>query len=81
MSVCQRPGCGPRWWPGESPTPGAAAGQPTIIGTRDEVADVVARYQEAGADELIVPDHTLGRTARKQDTCDPFMHEVALAFR
>jgi len=58
------------------------AGQrPAIIGTPSEVAEIVARYRDAGADELIVPDFTLGSMARKKDTCDLFMQEVAPAFR
>jgi F420-dependent oxidoreductase-like protein len=58
------------------------AGQrPAIIGTPDEVAEIIARYRESGADELIVPDFTLGSMARKKDTCDLFMQEVAPAFR
>jgi F420-dependent oxidoreductase-like protein len=59
----------------------ADPGQPVIVGTPAEVTDIVAQYQEAGADELIVPDFTLGPLARKQDTCDLFMQEVAPAFR
>jgi len=59
----------------------ATAGRPVIVGTPSEVADIVARYREAGADELIVPDSTLGSMARKKDTCDLFMQEVAPAFR
>jgi F420-dependent oxidoreductase-like protein len=59
----------------------AAGQQPAIIGTPAEVADIVARYRDAGADELIVPDFTLGSMARKKDTCDLFMQEVAPAFR
>ena len=59
----------------------AAALQPVIVGTPAEVADIVARYRDAGADELIVPDFTLGSMARKKDTCDLFMQEVAPAFR
>jgi F420-dependent oxidoreductase-like protein len=61
--------------------PQAEPGPPVIVGTPGEVADIVARYQEAGADELIIPDSTLGSTARKKDTCDLFMQEVAPAFR
>jgi F420-dependent oxidoreductase-like protein len=56
-------------------------GWPVIVGTPGEVADIVARYREAGADELIIPDSTLGSMARKKDTCDLFMQEVAPAFR
>lgn len=59
----------------------AEPGHPVIVGTPGEVADIVARYQEAGADELIIPDSTLGSLARKKDTCDLFMQEVAPAFR
>jgi F420-dependent oxidoreductase-like protein len=56
-------------------------GRPMIVGTPAEVAGIVARYQEAGADELIVPDFTLGTLAEKKETCDLFMAEVAPAFR
>jgi F420-dependent oxidoreductase-like protein len=60
----------------------AAPGQPVIVGTPAEVADVIAAYQEAGADEIIVPDRTLGREmTRRKDTCDLFMQEVVPAFR
>jgi len=59
----------------------AEPGRPVIVGTPGEVADIVAQYREAGADELIVPDFTLGSMARKKDTCDLFMQEVAPAFR
>jgi F420-dependent oxidoreductase-like protein len=58
-----------------------APGQPVIVGTPGEVADIIARYRDAGADEIIVPDRTLGSMARKKDTCDLFMQEVAPAFR
>jgi F420-dependent oxidoreductase-like protein len=57
------------------------AGPPVIAGTPGEVADIVARYQQAGADELIVPDLTLGHGDAKKETCDLFMKEVAPAFR
>jgi len=56
-------------------------GVPVIAGTPGEMVDIVARYREAGADELIVPDLTLGSMDRKKDTCDLFMGEVASAFR
>lgn len=50
-----------------------------IVGTPAEVAETVARYREAGADELIVPAFTLGSLERAKDTCDLFMNEVAAA--
>lgn len=59
----------------------AQPGSPAIAGTPGEVADIVAQYQEAGADELIIPDFTLGSMARKKDTCDLFIEEVAPGFR
>ena len=52
-----------------------------IVGTPAEVVDIVARYRDAGADELIVPGFTLGATARAKETCDLFIEEVASAFR
>jgi hypothetical protein len=36
---------------------------------------------DAGADELIVPDFTMGPPERRRDTCDLFQAEVASAFR
>jgi F420-dependent oxidoreductase-like protein len=59
----------------------AGSGAPVIVGTPGEVTEIVARYRDAGADELIVPDATLGSLARKKDTCDLFIEEVAAAFR
>jgi F420-dependent oxidoreductase-like protein len=58
------------------------AGQfPVIIGTPTEVTEILGRYEAAGADELIIPDFSLGSAARKRDTCDLFLEEVAAAFR
>jgi F420-dependent oxidoreductase-like protein len=59
----------------------AAGGRPAIVGAPDEVVDIVGRYREAGADELIVPDFTFGSLARRKDTYDLFMEEVAASFR
>ncbi|MGH9046450.1 MAG: TIGR03560 family F420-dependent LLM class oxidoreductase [Acidimicrobiales bacterium] len=56
-------------------------GQPVIVGTPDEVVDIVARYRDAGANELIVPDFTLGSINRRKDTCDLLIEEVAANFR
>ena len=58
-----------------------AHGTRAIVGTPDEVTDIVGRYQEAGAGELIIPDSNLGPMARRKDTCDLFMEKVASAFR
>ena len=56
-------------------------GPPVIAGTPAEVTEIIGRYRDAGADEIIIPDSTLGSLARKKDTCDLFMTEVAPAFR
>ena len=59
----------------------ARPGRPVIAGTPGEVTAIVARYQDAGAAELIIQDVTLGSMAGKKDTCDLFMQQVAPAFR
>lgn len=59
----------------------AAAPRPAIAGTADEVRDSVREYAEAGLNELIVPDATLGRGDQKKQTMDRFIAEVAPAFR
>ncbi len=56
-------------------------GQAAIIGTPNEVVDIVASYRDAGADELIIPDFTMGSKSRRMDTCDLFAQEVAIHFR
>jgi F420-dependent oxidoreductase-like protein len=66
------------WVTAKRETPAA---QPVIVGTPSEVADIVGRYRDAGADELIVPDFTLGPMARRKETYDLFMQEVVPLFR
>lgn len=51
--------------------------QPMIAGNVSEVRDIVAAYQKAGVDELIVPDFTMGRGQQKLDTLDTFINDVA----
>jgi F420-dependent oxidoreductase-like protein len=60
---------------------GRELGQAAIIGTPAEVREVVAAYADAGVDELIVPDFTLGTGSRRSDTYDLFITEVARDFR
>jgi F420-dependent oxidoreductase-like protein len=55
----------------------APSDRPRLIGTVNEVADQVRAYIDAGADELIIPDWTLGEPARRADTLDRFITEVA----
>jgi F420-dependent oxidoreductase-like protein len=57
------------------------AGQAAIVGTPAEMVEIVGRFQEAGADELIIPDFTLGSGPRRLETCDLFIEEVARHFR
>ncbi|MDQ6696165.1 MAG: LLM class F420-dependent oxidoreductase [Actinomycetota bacterium] len=59
----------------------ADIGRSSIVGTPSEVTDIVGRYQDAGATELIVPDFTLGSLERTRDTCDTFIERVATSFR
>jgi F420-dependent oxidoreductase-like protein len=58
----------------------AGGDRPFIVGTPEEVTDIVGRYIDAGADELIIPDFSLGKIDRRKDTCDLFMEEVAAKF-
>lgn len=56
----------------DAPTP-----MPKIVGTPGEIKDIVAQYAEAGVNELIVPDFTLGDATQKRATMDQFMQLVA----
>ena len=55
----------------------ADPGRVSVIGTPAEVVETMAAYRDAGADEFIVPDFNLGPTARRKDTLDLFITEVA----
>jgi F420-dependent oxidoreductase-like protein len=50
--------------------------RPVIVGTPAEVVEQVAAYRDAGVEELIVPDWTMGKPARAKDTLDLFWTEV-----
>ena len=56
-------------------------GTPGIIGNVSELRDIVASYKEAGVNELIIPDFTLGKLIgagqEKLDLLDRFITEVA----
>ena len=56
-------------------------GRPTIIGSAKEVRETVRAYADAGVDELIVPDFTLGPRDAKLATLDVFQSEVAAELR
>lgn len=59
----------------------AAAPRPVIAGNTEAVRAVVKGYADAGVDELIIPDFTLGRGAARTATMDRFLNEVATEFR
>jgi F420-dependent oxidoreductase-like protein len=59
----------------------ADAGRVSVIGTPEEVVDIMGRYRDAGLDEFIVPDFTLGGMQRRKDTCDLFIERIAPALR
>jgi F420-dependent oxidoreductase-like protein len=56
-------------------------GRPMLVGTPEELVEVVAAYRDAGVDELIVPDFNLPQGAAKREIMDRFIEEVAPAFR
>jgi F420-dependent oxidoreductase-like protein len=53
--------------------------RPVIVGTPAEVVEQVAAYRDAGVDELIVPDWTMGKPPRAIDTLELFRTEVVPA--
>lgn len=56
-------------------------GRATIVGTPEEVIDIVGQYRDVGVDELIVPDFTFGPMDRKKASMDLFIEQVAPEFR
>jgi probable F420-dependent oxidoreductase len=52
-----------------------------IAGPPDRLADAVAAWREAGIDEVIVPDFTLGQGRERLDRMDVILNEVAAPFR
>ena len=47
-----------------------------MVGTPSEVTDIVHRYRDAGAAELVIPDSMESLSSWKA-TCDLFINEVA----
>jgi F420-dependent oxidoreductase-like protein len=56
-------------------------GRPVIGGTVEQVRATIQEYRDAGVDEIIVPDFTLGRGEARLAAYDRFMDEVASKFR
>lgn len=55
--------------------------RPCLIGTPAQLQEQVQGFVDAGVDELIIPDFTLGDPAAKDDVLDRFLAEVAAPFR
>ena len=55
--------------------------RPSLIGTPAQLQEQMAAYVEAGVDEVIIPDFTLGGGARQDELLDQFLAEVAAPFR
>ena len=58
-----------------------ASGRPVIAGDAEAVRAVIREYQDAGVDEVIIPDFNMGGAERKKATMDAFITDVAPAFR
>jgi probable F420-dependent oxidoreductase len=59
----------------------AMGGRPCVAGTVERIAESVAAWGDAGVDELIVPDFTLGTGSQRADALDTIIEHVAPAFR
>ena len=55
--------------------------QPVLAGNLGEIRETVAAYKEAGVNELLVPDFTLGQGQAKIDQLDRFINEIATVVR
>jgi F420-dependent oxidoreductase-like protein len=53
---------------------------PTMVGSPNEITDIVGRYQDSGADEIIIPDVPHEPWRVYADVCDEFMERVAPCF-
>lgn len=56
-------------------------GRAALVGTPDQLVEIVADYRDAGVDELIVPDFTLPAGAAKHEVMDRFIETVGPALR
>ncbi len=57
------------------------APRPAAAGPPERIAEWVATWRDAGVDEVIVPDFTLGAGARRADALDTLIEQVAPQFR
>ncbi|WP_433559669.1 TIGR03560 family F420-dependent LLM class oxidoreductase [Pseudonocardia xinjiangensis] len=56
----------------------AARRLPVVMGSAEELIDTFGRYAEAGIDELLIPDSTLGDGQRRFDALERLREEVIL---
>ena len=62
--------------------PARASRRPVLGGSNDEIKRTVQAYLDAGVDELIIPDFTLGSNAfQRTEQMDRFITEIAPEFR
>ncbi len=54
-------------------------GMPSLVGTPDQLVEIVAEYRDAGVDELFVPDFTLPAGPAKHEVMDRFIEAVGPA--
>ena len=59
----------------------AVAPRAAVAGTPAQIAEVVAGWRDAGVDEVIVPDFTLGHGSARLDALDQLIEQLAPAFR
>ena len=59
----------------------STGGRAAIAGPVDALAAAVSAWQDAGLDEVIIPDFTLGRGARRLEKMDAIIEQVAPQFR
>jgi F420-dependent oxidoreductase-like protein len=55
--------------------------RPAIIGTPEEVAEIVGAYADAGVHELVIPDFNLRSPSVRHEVLERFAAEVAPQFR
>ena len=58
----------------------SSAGRASIVGTPEEVVEIVRRYELSRCDELIIPCWTLGDRSQCLETLELFSQEVAQHF-
>ena len=62
--------------------PARASGRPVLGGSNDEIKQTVQAYVDAGVDEIIIPDFTLGNNAfQRTEQMNRFIEEIAPEFR